>query len=213
MDEKLKSILNGSGRLLMKYGLRNLSMDDISRELGISKKTLYQYVENKADLIDKVMMNHLEEDWQRIIDAVKPGKNAIDILLSVSKQVCDHTKDINPNISFELQKYYPEIFKKFTEKQREHIMNGMRLNIEQGITEGIFRPDVDIDVVLRLYTQAVEDIHHIEITDDANFSYDKLLSVMFENHIRGIANQKGLEYLENVKNNHLNNQTTKQLNN
>jgi len=145
-------------------------------------------------------MHHLDEDWQRVIKSVIPGRNAIDVLLSVSKQVCEHTKEINPNISFELQKYYPEVYKKFMEKQRSQIMTGMRLNIEQGIKEGLFRSDVDIDVVLHLYTQAVEDIHQIEITSGANFSYDKLLSVMFENHIRGIASQQGLEYLEKVKN-------------
>jgi len=200
MDEKLKMILDGSGRLLMKYGLRNLSMDDISRDLSISKKTLYQYVENKADLIDKVMMHHLEQDWQRVLESVIPGRNAIDILLSVSRKVCDHTKEINPNISFELQKFYPETYKKFIEKQRSQIMAGMRLNIEQGIREGLFRSDVDIDVVLHLYTQAVEDIHQIDIKNGANISFDKLLSVMFENHIRGIASQQGLEYLEKVRN-------------
>jgi AcrR family transcriptional regulator len=200
MDEKLKLILDGSGRLLLKYGLRNLSMDDISRDLSISKKTLYQYVENKADLIDKVMMNHLDEDWKRVIESVIPGRNAIDVLLSVSKQVCEHTKEINPNISFELQKFYPDVYKKFIDKQRSQIMTGMRLNIEQGMQEGLFRSDVDIDVVLHLYTQAVEDIHQIDIKNGANVSYDKLLSVMFENHIRGIASQEGLEYLEKVKN-------------
>lgn len=200
MDEKLKLILDGSGRLLLKYGLRNLSMDDISRDLSISKKTLYQYVENKADLIDKVMMNHLDEDWKRVIESVIPGRNAIDVLLSVSKQVCEHTKEINPNISFELQKFYPDVYKKFIDKQRSQIMTGMRLNIEQGMQEGLFRSDLDIDVVLHLYTQAVEDIHQIDIKNGANVSYDKLLSVMFENHIRGIASQEGLEYLEKVKN-------------
>lgn len=199
MDDKLKQILGGCEILMLKYGLRNISMDDISRELGISKKTLYHYVANKTELIEIMMMNHLDNDWQRIINTIQPGLNAIDIILNVSKMVCEHTKEINPKVSFEMQKYYPEVFRKFTEVQRSHILQGITLNIEQGKKEGLFREDVSTDVAALLYVQNVLNIHMIDISKFPGLSFEKLHGFMFENHIRGIVNKKGLEYFEKHK--------------
>src|ERR1035437_659352 len=109
MDEKLEKIIIESAALFRKYGIRSLSMDDISRELGISKKTIYQYVSNKAELIEMIL------DWVSThnicLRSETTGEaNAIDDLLSFSLTVQDETNESTPAILFDLQKYYPDVF-------------------------------------------------------------------------------------------------------
>ena len=200
MEEKFKNILRESSRLFLKYGLRNLSMDDVCRELGISKKTLYQYVENKADLIDKFMQLHIEEDMLCIYNPeLFTDKNAIDILLGISKIVSDQLKDFKPSVTFELQKYYADIYKRFMDAKRAQVYEGISRNLHKGIEEGLYREDIDIEVIARLYIQNLEDVHTIEFYSGEEKPVDKVFKVMFESHIRRNENAKGLAYFEAKK--------------
>lgn len=198
MEEKLLQILTGAGRVFKTYGIRNVSMDDISRELGISKKTLYQYVENKSDLIQKILDSHEDYTTKKVEVFVKEGKNAIEILLAMSQAVCLNMKDYKPSMIYELQKYYPEIFRTFFDKKRQSIAEGIRRNLEFGIKNGIYREDIDIEVISQLYVQNLQELHSLEVLATGELTFEKVFSAMFDGHIRGIVNQKGLELYENI---------------
>lgn len=201
MEEKLIQILKGAGRVFLTYGIRNVSMDDVCRELGISKKTLYQYVDNKADLLQKIIENHDNVSKNTGETLAKEGKNAIEILLIISQRVCLNMKEYNPMILFELQKYYPEIFRNYFNNKRQSIAKGIRKNLEFGIREGLYRSDLDIEVISELYVQNMQELHSLEALNSGDLSFEKVFTAMFDNHIRGIASQKGLEIYENLKNN------------
>lgn len=182
----------------MKYGIRNYSMDDICRNIGISKKTLYNYVDNKTDLVQKVL------DYELIMDngplgVISIKGNAIDILLNVSMRINKEFENFNPIYIFELNKYYPKIFKEFVEKKRKSAYEKIYKNLEQGINEGIYRKDIDIELVSILYIRKIEDIHNTEFIESRKFSFKEIFNVMFENHIRGISNEKGIAYFEKQK--------------
>jgi TetR/AcrR family transcriptional regulator, cholesterol catabolism regulator len=196
MDEKLDRILSESLRIFMKNGVRSVSMDDISKELGMAKKTIYQYVANKTELIEMVL-NHMHDKQSNVcIDGDREKMNAIDVLLAVSRNVSRQMKDMNPINAHELQKYYPSIYREFLIKKRDHVYATLKQNFEQGIAEGIYRNDLDIDLVARLYIQKLVDVHDPEFLSSVNFVFEKVFQVMFDNHIRGIANAKGLAYYE-----------------
>jgi len=196
MDEKVERILSESLRLFMKNGIRSISMDDIAKELGMSKKTIYQYVANKTELIEMVLDFMREKESNICIDGDITKMNAIDILLAVSKNVSRQMKDLNPINAYELQKYYPSIYREFILKKRDHVYTTLKQNFEQGIAEGIYRNDLDIDLVARLYIQKLVDVHDPEFLSSVNFGFEKVFQVMFDNHIRGIANAEGLAYYE-----------------
>ncbi len=196
MDEKIDRILSESLRLFMKNGIRSISMDDIAKELGMSKKTIYQYVANKTELVEKVLAYMHEQERIVCIDGDLTKMNAIDVLLAVSRNVSRQLKDFNPINAFELQKYYPAIFREFVLRKRDHVFLQVKQNFEQGIAEGIYRNDLNIDLVARLYIQKLEDVHNKEFLESVNFGFEKVFEVMFDNHIRGIANAEGLDYYE-----------------
>jgi AcrR family transcriptional regulator len=196
MDEKLKLILRESSQLFIKYGLRSLSIDDLCREMGISKKTMYQYIENKADLVSKTLNYVVEEAVQAVQTAHEEGMNAIDQLLGVSRKVCSEMQNFNPSTTFDLQKYYPEIYKKFNQSKKEIIFHQIVDNMRKGISEGLYRDDLPIELVARLYVQKLEYINDPEFLNSEDFSFSNMFQVMFDNHIRGISNSNGLEYYE-----------------
>jgi len=196
MDEKIDRILSESLRLFMKNGIRSISMDDIAKELGMSKKTIYQYVANKTELVEMVLDFMREKESNICIDGDVTKMNAIDILLAVSRNVSRQMKDLNPINAYELQKYYPSIYREFILKKRDHVYTTLKKNFEQGISEGIYRNDLDIDLVARLYIQKLVDVHDPEFLSSVNFGFEKVFQVMFDNHIRGIANAEGLAYYE-----------------
>jgi TetR/AcrR family transcriptional regulator, cholesterol catabolism regulator len=196
MDEKLKVILKECSHLFIKYGIRSLSMDDLCREMGISKKTLYQYVENKVDLIAKTLDFVVQDAVWAVEESNKSGDNAIDQLLNVSRKVCIEMQHFNPSITFDMQKYYPELYRKFNHSKKEIIYNQIVENMRRGIEEGYYRNDLPVELVARLYVQKLEHINDPEFLQSEDFSFSNMFQVMFDNHIRGISNPKGLEYYE-----------------
>jgi len=196
MDDKTKNIFLESARLFIKYGLRNLSMDDISRELCISKKTLYQICENKADLIDKILQFHLDASIQFITADMNTDKNAIAITQDLSIWACDHMKEFTPQHTFELQKYYPEVYKRFRERKRKDTYQWKRMNLDKGNRERL-----DTEKILNVPTAAIhiknlEDLFDHEFLATVDVPFGRLFEATFENHIRSIASPKGLEYFE-----------------
>jgi AcrR family transcriptional regulator len=200
MDSKLTSILETAGSLFRKFGVRSISMDEIASELGMSKKTLYQYVENKTELVQQVLDYYMHGS-NVCIDNIKDNMNAIDVLMHVSETVSQEISSSNPVMLFDLQKYYPVQHRQFVLKKKEHVYEKIRENMLQGIKEGIYREGLDVELIAKLYVEKLLGVHDPEFLSSMNFTQQEIFKVMFENHIRGIANARGLAYFENKLNN------------
>ena len=200
MEQSLVEILEKVRDLFFKYGVRSMSMDDICREVGISRKKIYQIFTSKNDLVEKLL--ELERENFEIIfhtDKFDGEVNAIDILLMVSKDVSNKFTDISPSMTFDLKKYYPEIYHKHVEERIEFIFEKIRINLMKGINQGVYRDDLSVELVSRLYIRRLMDLHNPEFFPADKFSFQTLFDVMFDNFIRGIANEKGIEYYEKQK--------------
>lgn len=167
-------------------------MDEVSRSLGISKKTLYQYVLNKEDLITKCC-EYVIEEYRTREDERNKNYNAIDALLEISLAVRNLVDDVSPVVLFDFQKYYPHVLRGVIIKKREMIYADMSRNFERGLKEGIYREYIDHDLVLKLYIKNLMELHDPEFI---NAPVKKVFNVMFDSHIRSIVNSKGLNYYE-----------------
>lgn len=198
-NAKYQSILKSAFKIFTENGIRNISMDDLCRQMCMSKKTLYKYVENKADLLQKINKYIHSQIMNAIAELEKTDLNAIDILLEMSKIPGKLFNQINPIISFEMRKYYPQVFEESTSNRKVLITNSIRKNLDQGIKEGLYRQDLNKDIIAHLYYKKIEDFHNMDGETMKKYTFDKIFEVMFENHIRGIANEKGIEYFEKQK--------------
>lgn len=198
-DPKLKEILEKTFEMFYEFGIRNLNMDDISRNLKISKKTLYQYVKNKEDLIEKLFY-YDDLKWEKQMALIKIDElNAIEVLLKASLLVYEEMSQMDPKTKFELLKYYQPIFDKFMAKKQIHIFNHISNNIQKGISEGLYRSDVNVDLTASLYVRNLVDMHNKDYCFVENINFDQVFEAMFENHIRAISTPEGIAYFEKRK--------------
>jgi TetR/AcrR family transcriptional regulator, cholesterol catabolism regulator len=198
-DPKLVEILERTIALFSEFGIRNLNMDDISRSLGISKKTLYQSVKSKEDLIEKLFYY---DDFKMEAELSKikvENLNAIETLIRVSLIVFQEMGKFDPKIKFELKKYYEPIFNQFMVRKQNHIFQMISLNLEKGIAEGLYRDDLNIELVAGLYVRNLVLMHNKDYCMVEEFTFIQVFEVMFENHIRAISNASGLAYFEKRK--------------
>lgn len=198
-DPKFRAILDRTVELFYEFGIRNLNMDDISRSLGISKKTLYLYVKSKEDLIEKLFY-YDEMKWDIEFSKIKLDElNAIEILLKVSLMVFEEMGKLNPKLKFELKKYYEPLYYQFMVRKQNHIFSRMSKNIQKGIREGIYRSDVNVDLAAGLYVRNLVDMHNKDFCIIENITFEQLFEVMFESHIRAISTPEGIAYFEKRK--------------
>ncbi len=196
MEEKINDILKQVSELYLKYGIKSVTMDDVARELGISKKTLYEYFTDKNDLVSKFLDFHIQKI--RCVFEVEndDDRNAIDHLLFISKIMISFLKDLNPSVHFDLQKYYPAIFKSLFEYKRTNMINSVKQNVLRGMKEGLYRKDLNPVIIAHIYVNRVEASMDADFLKTNDITSSELFSEMFTYHIRGISSKKGIEYFE-----------------
>lgn len=196
---RFRELIEPIKELFYVYGLKNLSMDELSSRLGISKKTLYSFVKNKEDLVEKLFLYEESKVMKMTEEIDSYPINAIEKLLKISQLIHGEMKRINPMIRFEMQKYYQHIFETYMDKKRKFVFEGMKTNIQQGISEQLYRDDINIDLVATIYLNSFIELHNSEICKMLDINFIQLFEVMFENHIRAISTAKGLAFFESRK--------------
>jgi AcrR family transcriptional regulator len=173
-----------------------ISFNEISKKTGIPRKSFLKFFSSEEELVEKV----LEFERMRFEEIFKihdfEGVNAIDILLIVSKEVANKFMDVSPSVTFVLKKDFPEIYQKHFELRRNFIYDKIQINLMKGINQGMYRDDLSIELVARLYLTRLIDLHNPDFFPPEEFSFDTLFNVMFESLIRSIAKPEGLEYYE-----------------
>lgn len=196
MNEELKTILLKAREMYMKYGIKSISMDDVAAELGISKKTLYQYVTDKDDLVGKFVENEIALRQEEICKCFKVSDNAIEELFEISIFMNKLMKDQNPATEHDLKKYYPHHYEKTVKTRREGIYSYILLNLKKGKKEGLYRQELNEEIIAKLYLSRVENIHLNDMFTIEEFTSIKLFLEILTYHVRGIATEKGVDVLE-----------------
>lgn len=197
MDEELKQLLDKVKALYLKYGIKSVTMDDIARELGISKKTLYQHVIDKTDLVQKIVDTVVEELGEDIHLYCNKEGSAIDQLFSVHRFIKEKIiKKYSPVAEYDLRKYYPDLFRKIVQVRREKMYNNILSNLKKGKAEGLYRSDFDEEIIAKLHLSRIEGIYETELFTQEEILSPKMFLEAFIYHIRGIASEKGLKVLE-----------------
>lgn len=201
MEERKLHILKNVGTLYLKFGIRAVTMDDVANEFGISKKTLYQYFNDKEDLVSQVIDFYLENPVFKL-KSDEPG-NAVDHYFSLRKHVSNVLKHFNNNLEFELKKTYPALYKKVHSFKRERIYNNTFNNIKKGIEEGFFREELNPDIIAKLHVGRILltlNPDNLVFTDE-EVSKMELFDQVMDYHIHGICTEKGIKYYRKQLNN------------
>lgn len=196
MDPKASEIYSQSLKMFLTYGFRSITMDEVAINQGISKKTLYQYVTNKADLVEKVIEYFTEQQKSDVNEIQKKGLNAVDELLEIYQHTCMHLQEINPHVGFELKKHYPRAWEGFLAYKNQFIYQHVIENMGKGIEEELYRNDFDQKIIATYYVARFDIFLDKDLFSPQEYSYKTILEELFKYHIRGIASNKGIEYLD-----------------
>lgn len=198
---KEHEIIEKAANLFMTYGLRSITMDDLAKEIGISKKTLYQHFKDKADLIKKIVFAEVERMMLRMNNLLEESENTIDIMMKINNLLVHIRKKTPANVKYDLQKYYPEIAEELKTLMEEKMFDAIKKNHEIGKKEGLVRKELDVNIVSSLQVCRSNIIDNIVLMLN-DYDFEKVLNEIFDYHIRAIATPKGLNYyLKNYKKN------------
>ena len=195
MKEK---ILHTASQLFLSLGFKSVTMDDIAEKMAISKKTIYESYKNKTALV-KATTHFVFEQITQKVDAIcckDCDKSPIHTLFHINDFMLKHLNENNAP-EYQLQKYYPKIASSLTEKKFSLITEGITENLERGIKNGLYRSDLDVTIVARLYYSSVSAIKSSDIFPSENYKTSDVMRAYLLYHIRAIATPKGIQELDN----------------
>lgn len=195
-EYKLHEIIVEAGQLFQRYGIKSISMEELSRQLGISKKTLYQFFEDKNDLVEKVLFHLMNEHGCLLENLQEQKRNAIEEMFEMYRYASEMIRNYNPALEFDLQKFYPSVFKKLREFHRNNIYNLTIQNLNKGITEGFYRSDLQADTIAKLFLIRTENMMHSDLVTPDEIHSDQFFKEIFKYHLFGILSKKGLTYVQ-----------------
>jgi AcrR family transcriptional regulator len=198
-ESKLDQIIPEIIKVFMTYGIKSVTMDDVAKHLRISKKTLYQYVQDKNDLVIKCLDFDCTMHENGIQEIIHKNFNAIDENIEISKFVMAQLRQVHPSIFYDLQKYYPEGWAMLQDSREGQTARVLHNNIKKGIQEGYFREDLHVEIQTRLWITRMNVIFDPRLFPMQEFKITEVYEQMFVHQIRGMASKKGLKYLEKHK--------------
>ena len=193
MTDTRNRILEYAGALFLRNGIKSVSMDDIAAELAMSKKTLYKIFANKDELVLAVMSTHLNRVQHECVCVSSQAPNAVAQMLDISRWADEQFGHIHPSIFHDLRKYHPAAWQLFREHKKSFILKQIVDNLERGKTEGLFRANLDVDVLARLNLAQIDLTFDPDIYPPAQFTPVRVNHVFDEHFLLGVVTREGYE--------------------
>lgn len=189
-------LIRRSRELFSKFGIKALKMDDIARELKMSKKTIYQLVGDKDALVKSTMETYLSEEKVEMANIVASSKDSIDEMIKMVAYIMHAVQDFNPSALNDLQKYYPETWAMFDDYRFNYVLGQIRENIANGIKQGVYRTDINPEVVAKFYISGIDITLDQKLFPHKKYQFIAIYREFLNYHLRGIVSPAGLKYLE-----------------
>jgi len=192
-------IVEETSKLFMKYGIRSISMDEIAQHLSISKKTIYQYYKDKDDLVNAVINKEIERNQQMSCEIQACCKDAIHEIFIAIAGVEELFKTMNLVLIFDLKKYHVKAYKTLLDFKRKHLLALVKDNLKRGIKEGLYRENINIEVLSLYRVETIFMILNNETFEEHKIDRIAIIFEISENFMLGIATPKGAKQLQKYK--------------
>ncbi|MCK5856715.1 MAG: TetR/AcrR family transcriptional regulator [Bacteroidales bacterium] len=196
MEEQTQEITQKAAKLFHRYGIKSVSMDDVAHELSISKKTLYKLFKDKKDLISKVLDCPAKEAPAKISKII--NLNAVEKHIMVYNNIVKFLADLNPSFEYDLKKYYPQLHNTVIKKRRKHVYENMQSDLLQGVKEGFFRANMDIDIITNMNIVRIEGFQTMDVKEVYKRDLLEVVKEFFSYHFHAIATEKGIREFERI---------------
>jgi len=177
------------------HGFKSVTMDDLARDLGMSKKTLYEVVGSKQTLIDLVLDADMECDDQAILEASENSANAIEALLEIARHFTQSMRETNPASLYDLQKYYRKSWERLDSHHNEKMIEHVRSNLRRGQAEGLYRTNIHLELIAQIFVsapQAMMDPTRMRVDQS---EWNDLANQLILYHLLGVCSPAGRDLL------------------
>lgn len=197
--EQQDRIVQKAHELFMRYGIRSVSMDEVANHLGISKKTIYQFFADKDALVEAAIDIEIRRNTSECLMQKEHCENPIHEVFLAVDMVLDTLSKLNPNVLYDLEKYHPRAFKKHNEFKSKFLYNVIRTNIENGIKQGLYRGEVNADIMARFRLASTFLIFNQELFPMGKHSATTVLMEITDNFLYGLVTSKGMKMIHKYK--------------
>lgn len=195
MDPKDRILLKAH-ELFMQFGIRSVSMDDIANNLGMSKKTLYQYFVDKDELVEAVVEGHINGIQKDCIDCRTEATNAIHEIFNTMERIMEEFSNMNPMLVYDLEKFHFKAYQLFKNYKENFLLKIINDNIEWGIKDELYRPDINIDVMSKYRIESMMIPFNVSVFSPSKYNLAKTSRLIIENFIYGLATFKGHKLIQ-----------------
>jgi AcrR family transcriptional regulator len=196
MEER---ILLKARDLMLQSGIRQVTMDDLAQELGMSKKTIYQYYKDKDDLVKAVVNLELNNHQSSCVACENKAENAIHEMFLVMENMKAMTQTMNSNAMMELEKHFPSAFEIIKNHKDEFLFSLIKQNLIKGIEEGCYRSDLDIDILSKFRLETVFIPFNLRLFPLDKFNSLEVHTQLMEHFVYGLMTIKGHELMDKYK--------------
>ncbi|HEV7783545.1 MAG TPA: TetR/AcrR family transcriptional regulator [Chitinophagaceae bacterium] len=194
--EPKERILVKAEELFMQFGIRSVSMDDIANNLGMSKKTLYQYFADKDELVEAVVDGHVNEVEGDCINCRKNASDAIHEIFLTMEHIMEELHNMNPMLLYDLEKFHFKAYQRFKDYKDKFLLQIIRNNIEWGIKDELYREDLNIDVLSKYRIESIMIPFNVAVFPPGKYNLAKTSEIMIENFTYGLATIKGHKLIQ-----------------
>jgi AcrR family transcriptional regulator len=200
MGEELRNLIGQIRTIANNQGIEAISLSELRKNPGMNKAMLDKYFQSEEQLVEKILEDERRNFEEIFIEHDFEGYyDAIDILFTVGSEMSRKFYHLSPSITHKYEKIYPEIYSRHIEERINFIYGKIQINLQKGISQGMYRDDVSIELVARLYIRRLIDLHDTENFPPENFSFETMFSQMFERFVRSVATEEGIKYFERKK--------------
>lgn len=201
--ETLTKILNAAVELFRPYGFKTITMDDIARKAGISKKTLYQHFANKNEVVTECVLWYKGKMHELCCTAMEESENAVEAMVRIMGMFDNVNRQMNPIAMLELERFFPEAYQKFREALIENDVEAIRENMERGIEEGLYRVDIDPDFMAKYRMELSLIMFHNSLLVNERRDLQFVGHQISEHFLYGIMTPKGEKLYQKYKEKYL----------
>ncbi len=181
--------------LFRRFGIRSVTMDEISNQLGISKKTLYQSYADKEEIVHAVFDSIMSDNKERCLCDRENADNAIQEVFLAFDHVLQMFTEMNPAILFDLHKYHPNVYVKFNAYKYDFLYNVIKQNLQRGIKEEIYRPEINVEIMTRYRIESSMLAFNTEIFPQSKKDLAGVERELLEHFLYGLATTKGTKLI------------------
>jgi TetR/AcrR family transcriptional regulator, cholesterol catabolism regulator len=177
--------------LFMRYGIRSVSMDDIAGAVGMSKKTIYASFADKDALVEAVIGRHLTESEEKVCELIQASNNAVEEILLTMRLFESQFRNLNPIVLHDLRKYHPSAYRLIELHKRKFVLETMRTNMQRGIREGVFRADMDVEIMARFQLESMMLAFDIQLFPSDQFNLADVSQEIHRHYLFGMCTPYG----------------------